>query len=152
MTKVTQLVVTIFWSFICLFAFTEEAKSCSCPIPSIEKRFATSDFVFTAKVIGTSHRSNSETTIEEKGKNRVSYLGMVGIIIEFEALRDYKGSSSELEYLITPSTGAACGVKVEVGSFQTFFVQEGKFVGWCDLLQTEEAIDFYEYLRKEGLE
>jgi hypothetical protein len=95
MTKVVQLIVPILWVVIGPFAFSEVAIACSCPIPTIEKRFVHSDYVFTAKVVGTSTKSKSKLAVGEKEKTIVSYPGMHGIMIEFEALRDYKGSSSE---------------------------------------------------------
>ena len=153
MTKVIQIAITTLWVLIGLLITVGEANACSCAETSIEARFENADYVFTATIIGGRLEGLARTTIEEKKRDKVSYSSMDKIQVEFDPLKNYKGSSSELEFLYTHRGSESCGFEVVVGSIQTFFVKKGKIVGKCSgVLRDKDAHEFYDYVTKMGLE
>ena len=146
-------IVSILFVMAGVFIIVGDVKACSCRVVSIEKRFDRADYVFTATIIGARLEGVTRTTIEEKIKDKIHYSTMDQIQIEFDPLKNYKGSSSELDFLYTNRGGASCGIEVIVGSIQTFFVKKGGAVSLCGgVLRNDQATDFYDYLAKEGLE
>jgi len=153
MAKLMQMVGAILWVVIGLLGTVEDVKACSCASASIETRFVNADYVFTAVIISASLEGQSRTTIEKKTKNKMSFSSMDRIEIEFDPLKNYKGSSSDLKYIYTFRGGASCGFEVVIGSIQTFFVKRGKIVGKCGgVLRKGDASEFYAYVAEKGLD
>ena len=83
----------------------------------------------------------------------MSFSSMDRIEIKFDPLKNYKGPSSELEFLYTFRGGASCGFEVVIGSIQTFFVKKGKIIGKCGgVLRKDDSAEFYSYVAEKGLE
>ena len=153
MAKAMRLASAILWVLIGLFTVVGDANACSCASRSIEERFENADYVFTATIIGAKLEGLARTTIEEKKRDKVAFSSMDKIQVGFDPLKNYKGSSSELEFLYTFRGGASCGFAVVIGSIQTFFVKKGKNIGKCDgVLRNDDAHEFYDYVAKKGLE
>ena len=152
MNKLIQISGMALWVVIGVFVSVEDVKACFCAPTTIEQRFEYSDYVFTAIIIDANLDGLSKTEIREKTVNDLGGFG-IHVEIKFDTLIDYKGSSSELEYLYTAKNSGMCGLSLEIGSTQTFFVGRGKIVGSCGgVLRSNDVSEFDEYVEEHGLE
>lgn len=95
-----------------------KTSACSCMEVSVAENLASSDIVFKGKVISKVTTTNFDSlniTLEKIYNDRLDFNSIPVTAVSIEVKTLYKGYGSDTITIITPSNGAACGVRFDVG-------------------------------------
>jgi len=123
--------------------YAASSLACSCASTSISERFDQFEYVFSAEILAAELLVKPDATIRSTADE---------IRIKTGIRNDFKGNSSDLEYLYTNAGGSSCGIQVTVGSTHTFLVNESGMVFLCGgTVKSEEGATFYQLLKDRNL-
>jgi len=112
----------LFVLFAFFLATASVAFACGCDVtyypPNLSEAFDRADKVFRAKVVVVDEIS-SRTNI--KG---VGWTGRTLLRAEVRVTSTYKGDTTDLVYVVTAPSSAACGVPMQTGDDYVFFASD----------------------------
>ena len=140
MSVIIQKLSLVFFTLFALLALPNIAIACSCASFNLEEYFKKADYVFLAEIIGGRILEQTRTEVvtervPESAEYSIERRGQKKIEISFDPYENYKGDSSNLDFLYTPSDGPNCRILVTIGDSYVFFIGENGMVSRCGALR-----------------